>query len=127
MIHGNSSYREWRSSLIRRGLTAVLLLLFPAVESHGQDVLSALPQTVKAPADNPPSAEKAALGQLLFWDPILSGGKDVACATCHHPRFGYSENRDVSIGVNGIGLGEDRQFASPNAIPLVKRNSQTLL
>jgi cytochrome c peroxidase len=97
------------------------------MESHGQDVLSALPQTVKAPAGNPPSAEKAALGKLLFWDPILSGGKDVACATCHHPRFGYSENRDVSIGVNGIGLGEDRQFATPNAIPFVKRNSQTLL
>jgi len=51
----------------------------------------------------------------------------VACASCHHPRFGYAEDRDVSIGVNGIGLGESRRFASPNAIPLVKRNSQTLL
>ena len=27
------------------------------------------------------------LGRLLFWDPILSGNKDVACATCHHPDF----------------------------------------
>src|SRR6516164_3633384 len=127
MVDGRSSRAGWRSSLIWRGLTAVLLLFFPAMESHGQDVLSALPQTAKAPADNPPSAEKAALGKLLFWDPILSGAKDVACASCHHPRFGYSENRDLSIGVNGIGLGEDRQFASPNAIPFVKRNSQTLL
>jgi cytochrome c peroxidase len=51
----------------------------------------------------------------------------VACASCHHPRFGYAENRDLSIGVNGVGLGENRRFASPNAVPFVKRNSQTLL
>ena len=27
---------------------------------------------------------EAKLGQLLFYDPILSGNKEVACATCHH-------------------------------------------
>ncbi len=118
---------EKRSALILRGLTAVFLLLYPAVESLSQDTLSALPQAVKAPPDNPLSSEKAALGKLLFWDPILSGRKDVACASCHHPRFGYADNRDVSVGVNGVGLGEDRRFASPNEIPFVKRNSQTLL
>ena len=59
--------------------------------------------------------------------PILSGSKDVACATCHHPQFGYAENRDLSIGVNGIGLGDGRRFAPGNTIPLVKRNSQTIL
>ncbi len=118
---------EKRSALILRGLTTVFLLLYPAVESLSQDTLSALPQAVKAPPDDPLSSEKAALGKLLFWDPILSGRKDVACASCHHPRFGYADNRDVSIGVNGVGLGEDRRFASPNEIPFVKRNSQTLL
>jgi len=118
---------EKRSALILRGLTTVFLLLYPAAESLSQDTLSALPQAVKAPPDNPLSSEKVALGKLLFWDPILSGRKDVACASCHHPRFGYADNRDVSIGVNGVGLGEDRRFASPNEIPFVKRNSQTLL
>ena len=82
---------------------------------------------MNAPSDNPISSDKVALGRLLFWDPILSGNKDVACASCHHPRFGYAENRDLSIGVNGVGLGENRRFASPNAIPFVKRNSQTIL
>lgn len=24
------------------------------------------------------------LGRALFWDPVLSGGKDVSCASCHH-------------------------------------------
>jgi cytochrome c peroxidase len=118
---------EMRSALIGTGL-ASLLLLFCPIESRSQDdVFSSLPQTVKAPPDNPITAGKAALGKLLFWDPILSGNKDVACASCHHPRFGYADNRDLSIGVNGIGLGEDRRFASPNSIPFVKRNSQTLL
>jgi cytochrome c peroxidase len=118
---------EKRVGVIGRGLAGLLLLLFPIAETHSQDILSALPQTVKAPPDNPISADKAALGKLLFWDPILSGNRDVACASCHHPRFGYTDNRDLSIGVNGIGLGEERQFATPNSIPFVKRNSQTLL
>jgi cytochrome c peroxidase len=109
------------------GIAGLLLLVYPAIGEQTQDALSALPQTVKAPADNPPSPEKAALGKLLFWDPVLSGNEDVACATCHLPRFGYAEDRDISIGVNGIGRGADRHFASPNAIPFVKRNSQSLL
>jgi len=89
--------------------------------------LTALPQAVVAPADNPHSLAKADLGRLLFWDPILSGSEDVACATCHHPDFGYAENLDISIGVNGVGLSSARSFASPNSIPFVKRNSQTIL
>lgn len=112
---------------ITNGVTAAFLLLVPVAEGQSRDVISALPLAVKAPPDNPPSSDKAALGKLLFWDPILSGNKDVACATCHHPRFGYTDHRDLSIGVNGVGLGENRQFASPNTIPFVKRNSQTLL
>ena len=118
---------EKPAGVIGRGLAVFFLLLFPIAETQSQDILSALPQTVKAPPDNPISADKAALGKLLFWDPILSGNRDVACASCHHPRFGYTDNRDLSIGVNGIGLGEERQFATPNSIPFVKRNSQTLL
>lgn len=45
----------------------------------------ALPRSVKSPIDNPTSETKVQLGKLLFFDPILSGNKDVACATCHHP------------------------------------------
>jgi len=117
-----------RSSLGRSGLASVLLLFCPIADGYSQDdLISALPRNVKAPADNPISADKVALGRLLFWDPILSGNRDVACASCHHPALGYSDNRDLSIGVNGIGLGGERQFALPNAIPFVKRNSQTLL
>ncbi len=94
---------------------------------HTQDVMRALPTHVIAPADNPTTPEKIALGRLLFWDPILSGHKDVACATCHHPDFGYAENLDVSIGVNGTGLSAARTFAAGTPAHFVKRNSQTVL
>ncbi len=87
----------------------------------------ALPLTVNAPADNPQTAQKIALGKVLFWDPILSGNKDVACASCHHPSFGFSDGLDLSIGVNGTGLGTARHFLAPNTIPFVKRNSMSII
>ena len=89
--------------------------------------LAALPTGVPTPADNPTTPEKVALGRLLFFDPILSGHKDVACATCHQPEFGFAESLEISIGVNGHGLGSKRTFRMPNDIPFVKRNSQTVL
>lgn len=89
--------------------------------------ITALPKTVKAPLDNASSKEKEALGRVLFFDPILSGGKDVACATCHHPQNGYAEFRDLSIGPNARGLGSKRKFNRENDIPFVKRNSQTII
>src|SRR6267142_2253464 len=118
------------------GLAALgAVILFFAVDGRSQNrrfdggeaLHEALPRLARAPADNPGSPDKIALGRLLFWDPILSGHNDTACATCHHPEFGYAENRDLSIGVNGIGLGDHRRFAPRNTIPLVKRNSQTIL
>ncbi|MBK8503319.1 MAG: cytochrome-c peroxidase [Saprospiraceae bacterium] len=88
---------------------------------------TALPETVINPADNPASAIKTQLGRLLFYDPILSGDKDVACATCHHPASGYAESLPISIGVNGQGFGANRVFKQPNVIPFTKRNSQSIL
>ena len=89
--------------------------------------ITALPETVKAPLDNPTSEAKETLGKLLFFDPILSGSKDVACATCHHPKNGYTEFLDLSIGPNAMGLGSKRKFNVPNDIPFVKRNAQTII
>ena len=88
---------------------------------------SDLPEKVKHPSGNPPGEKKVALGKLLFFDPVLSGEKDVACATCHHPSTGYAENLEISIGVNGHGFGAKRTFKKPNTIPFTKRNSQTIL
>lgn len=91
------------------------------------DVYIALPEIVEDPSSNISNPEKVHLGKLLFYDPILSGNKDVSCATCHHPNFGFAEPLDISIGVNGKGLGLKRKFNEPNDIPFVKRNAHTIL
>lgn len=88
---------------------------------------TALPETVKHPKDNSASQQKIQLGKFLFFDPILSGNRDVACATCHHPSTGFAENLEVSIGVNGHGFGLKRRFRKSNDIPFVKRNSPTVI
>lgn len=104
---------------------AVAMFGLPGVAAQSR--LAALPTEIPAPADNPTTPERVALGRLLFWDPILSGPKDVACATCHHPAFGYADGLDLSIGVNGVGLGAARAFGDGHAARPVKRNSQTVL
>lgn len=90
-------------------------------------LLAPLPLNVPVPDDNPQSPEKINLGKLLFYDPILSGNKDIACASCHHPDFNFSDGQEISIGTNARGIGSKRQFNIPNDIPFVKRNSQTIL
>jgi cytochrome c peroxidase len=89
--------------------------------------VGALPDTFISPVDNPTTPAKIELGRLLFYDPILSGQKDVSCASCHHPEYGYAESQEISIGVNGIGLGEMRTFKHPNSIPFARRNAHSIL
>jgi cytochrome c peroxidase len=93
--------------------------------------LEGLPD-VSDPVINPSTPEKVELGRLLFWDPVISGMQDVACATCHHPDHAYTDNLDLSIGVNGTGLGPDRA-ENTGGLPLnpliarVPRNAPTIL
>ena len=108
----------------------VIVLSQCAKTNRGVDSITsftALPLVITSPADNPQTIQKITLGKLLFWDPVLSGTKEVACGSCHHSSMGYTDNLDLSIGVNGQGLGTSRHFLLPNNIPFVKRNSMTIL
>lgn len=67
---------------------------------------------VKFPEDNSYSAEKALLGKTLFYDPRLSGSNQIACASCHDPELGWSDNRTFSFG-------HDRQLGSRNAMSIL--------
>jgi len=67
-----------------------------------------------------PQAESDALvrlGQALFFDKILSGNRNISCATCHHPVAGTGDALPVSIGEGGEGLAENREQADGNLIP----------
>ena len=115
--------------MIAPGILMVLAgwVTFAAPAQTQETLFSALPLEAPAPADNPTTRLRVELGRLLFWDPILSGSGDVACATCHHPDFGYADGRDLPIGVGGTGLAHARRFSSAGGRRLVKRNSQSLL
>jgi len=67
------------------------------------------------------------LGRLLFFDKILSGNKNISCASCHHPTLGSGDDLALSLGEGAIGLGEERRV--PPASPIlgrVPRNAQAL-
>ncbi|GIK58502.1 MAG: hypothetical protein HND44_13715 [Chloroflexi bacterium] len=59
------------------------------------------------PADNPTTAEKVALGRLLFFDPVLSENNDFACASCHHPDLGFSDGRTTAMGAHETELARN--------------------
>jgi cytochrome c peroxidase len=56
------------------------------------------PTAIPFPKDNPYSEVKAKLGEMLFFDPRLSGDNNISCATCHTPSFAWSDPLKVSIG-----------------------------
>ena len=45
--------------------------------------------------------EQAALGRLLFFDPVLSGNNQRACASCHNSSMAFTDGRDKSLSYNG--------------------------
>jgi cytochrome c peroxidase len=70
------------------------------------------------PADSPQLVE---LGRMLFHDRILSGNRDISCATCHHEELATGDALSHSIGTGGLGLGSNRR-RSENA-KFTRRNS----
>ncbi|HXF05156.1 MAG TPA: cytochrome c peroxidase [Blastocatellia bacterium] len=53
------------------------------------------------PKDNPLTEAKVALGKDLYFDPRLSVDNTVSCATCHDPKFAFTDGKPVSEGVQG--------------------------
>jgi cytochrome c peroxidase len=51
------------------------------------------------PKDNPYSAAKAELGRYLYFDSRLSADNTVSCASCHHPKFAFTDGAPVSTGI----------------------------
>ena len=51
------------------------------------------------PTNNPYTPEKAELGWLLYFDPRLSADGTVSCASCHHPKYGYTDGKSLPTGI----------------------------
>lgn len=50
---------------------------------------------------------KAELGEVLFFDPILSGDSTVSCASCHRKEFAFADERELSFGIKGNLTGRN--------------------
>lgn len=82
-----------------------------------------------APISAPPDGDPALvdLGESLFFDPILSGNRDISCGDCHHPEAGSGDGLPLSVGTGGTGvaeqrlLGEEQTLVPRNAPPLYNR------
>lgn len=94
---------------MRYFLTSALVMM-----STSSAYASDLPNPI-LPSDFPVlDTETVALGRQLFFDPVLSGNDNIACATCHHPALGTGDAMSLSIGEGGLGLGRLREVVNGN-------------
>jgi cytochrome c peroxidase len=61
--------------------------------------------------------DAASLGEMLFSDPILSSDQSVHCASCHIPRFAFSDTVAFSKGVAGLGTRNTPGITNMDARP----------
>ena len=59
------------------------------------------PAELPVPPQNPLTAEKVTLGQLLFFDPRLSGSGILSCASCHNPSLAWEDALPKGLGHMG--------------------------
>ncbi|MFH6946312.1 cytochrome-c peroxidase [Flavobacterium sp. FlaQc-50] len=50
------------------------------------------------------TADKATLGEKLFYDKTLSKNNDRSCATCHHPEKAFTDGLKTNVSLNGSNL-----------------------
>lgn len=96
------------------------------LDDHGVDPIeSPVPDTV-------PQVAQFFLGKALFFDRILSGNKDTACATCHHPLLATGDALSLGVGTGTTTLGAvgplrekgvGREFIPRNAPEIFNRGS----
>lgn len=94
--------------------TAIITALFLVTASQLQSSMDGNP--LPAPVtdmdyyqNGAPATAKVELGRLLFFDKILSGNKNIACATCHHPTLATGDGISLGFGEGASGLGTERQ------------------
>lgn len=57
----------------------------------------------------PRDADKVELGRMLFFDKVLSGNRNISCATCHHPTHASGDGVALPLGEGPRGLGPLRR------------------
>ena len=134
-----STFKNAEFARAARALTLTLLVTAaaPALEptSEGAPSQPQTPHSLKAVedadyySDGRPEPHKVELGRLLFFDKILSGNKNISCATCHHPKHGTGDALALPLGEGPSGLGPEREPGESHSTAVhgrVPRNSPAL-
>jgi cytochrome c peroxidase len=91
--------------------------------NHFSDIIpSYIKDSVYLSKENPFSKAKASLGRYLFYDRRLSFNQTKACASCHDPKFSFTDSYRRSTGA----LGDNLQHNAPPLINLVFNKYLTL-
>ncbi|MFK0161863.1 cytochrome-c peroxidase [Rhizobium sp. NPDC090279] len=75
---------------------------------------AANPSTSDGYDDQAPLSAVAQLGKRLFFDPSLSGGGQMACATCHDPANHYAPANGLAVQLGGPHLDQPGIRAVPS-------------
>ena len=110
-----------------QGRKLVLAAVFGVVAGSGAVAEIETPRALSDADFRAVDPAEAALGQLLFYDPILSGNRNISCGTCHHPTFGTGDGVSLSLGEGGVGLcrSESSSWSSWNADACARRPEPT--
>ncbi len=108
-------------------LTISALLISINTQAH-EGSLPAAPDDHDYYDHGHPLKAKVALGKSLFFDKLLSGNKNIACATCHHGLTDTGDGLSLPIGEGARGLGVTRDTGTDRdaVIERVPRNAPPL-
>ena len=121
-----------RQNALQRRLVSIGAILLAVLvitgSAHAGGAIAGLPEPLRAEEFVSFDETLAALGQLLFYDKILSGNRNIACGTCHNHDFGSGDGLSLGIGEGGIGVGPKRRLPDGAGMPnkRVPRNANAL-
>ncbi len=110
---------------MRSGIGSIVALLALGV-GVGASQAGPLPAAVTDADFHETDPAKAALGQFLAFDKILSGNLNISCLTCHHPMAGTGDGLSLPVGEGGEGLGVIRNTGGDAVHERVPRNAPHL-
>lgn len=85
--------------------TSIAMVLCPTVSRAADKRDYKRPLTIPFAKVAAYSPQLATLGKMLFFDPRLSGNKNMNCATCHNPSFGFETPVETPVGAANTHLG----------------------
>lgn len=99
------AFEQWSSRLAALGASCVVLVACSS--SDLRERIEAAGVYSPGRNDSFPGA-RADLGQLLFFDPELSGNRNVACSSCHLPSDHAGDGQSLGRGQGATGAGTER-------------------